>query len=337
NKKTIRAIDPSFVRRTLPTHFPNVFSQVCPPDEGRIYHPYLKNFLIIAFVFISSFAKADTTFTFLPKGKVHLIGDQFEITATLKLPSNSKAVWPIFKDTITSKIEIIELAKKTSSTQKDFTTISQKIIVTCFDTGFIVIPPIEILNDSGKTIIASQAQLIEIKAIPTKGDEIKSIKEPLDTPFLWSEIKEELIYGSILLILIIALSVFLWWYFKKRKKPEIKIVLPQVSAKDAALQQLLDLENKKLWQQGKVKEYQSELTTILREYIEKKFDVIALELTTPEIIEQLSRRNLNSSEKEKLQRVLQIADMTKFAKAEPTPIENELCFSISKDFINSCG
>ena len=184
---------------------------------------------------------------------------------------------------------------------------------------------------------SSSPQLIQIKTIPLKGDEIKPIKDPLDTPFIWAEIKEELFYGSISLLILIALAIFLWWYFKKRKKPEAIIVVPEIHPKDLAMQKLLALENQKLWQQGKIKDYQSELSGILREYLEKKFSIIALELTTYEIMQQLSRTNLPASEKEKLQRVLQIADMTKFAKAEPTATENELCLSLSKEFVLTCG
>ncbi len=296
-----------------------------------------KIIFILALLFSANIHAADSTFTFVPKGKTFLIGDQFEIKATLFLPMKSTAVWPVFNDTITSKLEIISTSKKDTLIKNNVRTVSQKIVVTCFDTGYIAIPSIEIKDVQGKIIAKSQAQWIEIKALPLKGDEIKPIKEPLDTPFIWAEIKEELIYGSIALLLLIALGIFLWWYFKKRKKPEVKIVVPQISAKDAALQKLQELENKKLWQQGQNKNYQSELSTILREFLENKFAVIALELTTHEIMQQLSRTPISLNEREKLQRILQIADMTKFAKAEPTAIENELCLSLSKEFIQTCG
>jgi hypothetical protein len=322
---------------TLLTHFLNTFSRVCHPDEGRTYRPLLKNILIVTLLFISSFVKADSTFTFVPKGKSFLIGDQFEITAILKLPINSKAVWPVFSDTINSKLEIIKQSKRDSSIEKNQRVVSQKITVTCFEKAFVVLAPIEIKNNEGQLIAQSSAQLIEIKDIVTTGDTIKDIKAPLETPFIWVEIKNELIYGSIALLILTALAIFLWWYFKKRKKPAVKMVVPEITAKDSALQKLLLLDNKKLWQQGQIKEFQSELSFLLREFIEKKFGVIAMELTTAEIMQQMSRTAVPTNEKEKLQRILQIADMTKFAKAEPSANENELCFTLTKDFILTCG
>ena len=80
-----------------------------------------------------------------------------------------------------------------------------------------------------------------------------------------------------------------------------------------ALKKLNTLEDKELWQKGEVKEYQSELTFIIREYLEKRFHVNALEMTTDEIMravpEEVNPDNLKN--------ILQIADMVKFAKANP--------------------
>ena len=298
----------------------------------------MRKVIFIVCLLLSTLAHAsDSTFTFTTKSKIFIIGDQFEITAQLRLPINSKAVWPVFSDTINSKLEIIKLSKRDSSIEKNQRVVSQKITVTCFEKAFVVLAPVEIKNNERQLIAQSAAQLIEIKDIATAGDTIKDIKTPLDTPFIWAEIKNELIYGSIALVALTALAIFLWWYFKKRKKPAVEIVVPEISAKDAALQKLLLLDNKKLWQQGQIKEFQSELSFLLREFIEKKFGVIAMELTTAEIMQQMSRTAVPTNEKEKLQRILQIADMTKFAKAEPSANENELCFTLTKDFILTCG
>jgi len=296
-----------------------------------------KTIFILSLLFSTLVNASDSTFTFTTKSKNFVIGDQFEITAKLRLPLNSKAVWPVFIDTINSKLEIIKLSKRDSSIEKNQRVVTQKITVTCFEKAFVVLAPVEIKNNERQLIAQSAAQLIEIKDIATAGDTIKDIKAPLDTPFIWAEIKNELIYGSIAIVALTALAIFLWWYFKKRKKPLIEIVVPEISAKDAALQKLLLLDSKKLWQQGKIKEYQSELSIVLREFIEKKFGVIAMELSTAEIMQQMSRTAVPTNEKEKLQRILQIADMTKFAKAEPSANENELCFTLTKDFILTCG
>ena len=48
-----------------------------------------------------------------------------------------------------------------------------------------------------------------------------------------------------------------------------------------------ELEKAKIWQGGNIKKYHTELSEIIRRYTEMRFKVIALELTTDEIIENL--------------------------------------------------
>lgn len=84
-----------------------------------------------------------------------------------------------------------------------------------------------------------------------------------------------------------------------------------------ALQKLAHLGDEKLWQKGEVKKYQSELTYIIREYLEGRYSIAALESTTSEIIGQLKSTLTDPSHQSSLQRILQVADLVKFAKAKP--------------------
>ena len=77
------------------------------------------------------------------------------------------------------------------------------------------------------------------------------------------------------------------------------------------------MEKEQLWQQGQVKTYYSRLTDIMREYIENRYDIQALELTTDEILEKIEKVNVHDELLDKLKSMLQTADMVKFAKAKP--------------------
>ena len=131
-------------------------------------------------------------------------------------------------------------------------------------------------------------------------------------------------------ILILILIAVLVYYFVYRKKPIADQEEPvvQIPPYDEAIEKLQKLDNKLLWQNNQIKKYYSELTEIIRDFIEKELKIPALEITTQELIEALS--NLDNSktlqiDKEttrKLNSLLSEADLVKFAKS--TPLSHEI-------------
>ena len=120
---------------------------------------------------------------------------------------------------------------------------------------------------------------------------------------------------------IILLSALIYYLFKKYKEKkaaqpveEIKIVIP---AHKIALDKLYNLDEKKLWQSD-IKGYQSELTYIIREYLENRYKIPALESTTDEIVKSLKNKDIESSHVSEMKNILQVADLVKFAKGKPS-------------------
>jgi hypothetical protein len=112
----------------------------------------------------------------------------------------------------------------------------------------------------------------------------------------------------------------------------MKLLLP---AHVVALNELDKIKQEKPWQQGRSKEYHTELTDIIREYIERVFNVNSMEMTSEEILEHL--RILRLEQKTAylgLTQLLRLADLVKFAKFNPTPDEHELSLSNSYLFVN---
>lgn len=98
---------------------------------------------------------------------------------------------------------------------------------------------------------------------------------------------------------------------------------PELPLHVRTLQALEEVEKKKLCQQGLVKQYHSEVTDILRGYVEQRFAVPALESTTDELIGTLKLSSMGAAQREQLGNLLRMADMVKFAKWTPLPSENE--------------
>lgn len=132
-----------------------------------------------------------------------------------------------------------------------------------------------------------------------------------------------------LLIAVLVLAALAYYFWKKSQIVEEEEEIEEVirPAHEVALEQLDDLKRQQLWQTGKVKEYQSKLTYTIREYLENRFGIQALESTTKEINDSLRSVDFDLKQTQKLNNILQVADLVKFAKAKPEE-------SIHEEFMN---
>lgn len=144
------------------------------------------------------------------------------------------------------------------------------------------------------------------------------------------------IIGIALLILIVLLLLYI---NKKRKKRdpnwvELKEKVVVRPAHEIALEKLKNLKQSKIWEDStNIKAYQSKLTHILREYLENRYHVKALENTTGEILDSLSESSILEEDKKTIKNILQIADLVKFAKAKVDENIHERFLDETIDFV----
>jgi hypothetical protein len=268
-----------------------------------------------------------------------LIGDQINFTIVVDQPVDLNLTLPIFRDSITRNIEILSGPDIDSiNISDDRVRITEKYLVTSFDSGFYRIDPVyaEKSDSSGIKRYFSDYSMLEVArgniAPPDSTSEIFDIVAPYKAPVTLGEI-----LPWILLVLIA--SAFIWFLlklFRKFKKQE-KVVNIPVRTEPAhviAFRELEKLRNEKLWQTGETKQYYTRLTEIIRQYLENRFLIYSLEMTTSETLEALLKTGFKKDDSYYLLRsVLTGADLVKFAKYKPEPDENELCFTNSWDFV----
>ncbi len=193
-----------------------------------------------------------------------------------------------------------------------------------FDTGRVFIPPIPFLysvhaDTSQKRAYSTPVALTIIGVeVDLQGD-IKDIKPPLDAPWLFEDF---LPYLLLLLVILIIGGLFFYLRRKRRKETEPDRFVRRVPPHEAALAALRDLEDAKLWQQGRIKEYYSRVTEIVRVYLEDQFGVPALESTSDEILSAVKDLDPVRGVLRELKSFLLTADLVKFAKYVPTLDEN---------------
>ena len=273
---------------------------------------------VIYILLLSNFAFAQTATL---DSNTILIGQQINFTITNKVTSTK--IWPTYNEFLVEGIEIIK-ASKIDTTDG---VITQEFVITAWDSGSYFIPPIA-FSENSKT----EGLLLNVQTIILAEDaELKDIKQPIEEPIGGSDI-----WPWLLGILILSLIIFiLRKYVFNKNKPSIiikpKVIIP---ADISALKELNALEKAKIWQEGNVKEYHSQLSEIIRRYTENRFQFIALELTTDEILQEL-KSILSDDQLNNLSTLLQRADLAKFAKSKPIDTENMESMVLAKGFVNA--
>jgi len=240
------------------------------------------------------------------------IGEQIQFKISVNETNN--VIFPKLKLDSLGKVEVVETLP--IDTLKN--SLEKKYLLTSFDSGSYVIPQQEILISNKKYVTDSLLiNVATVKVDTTKQGlyEIKSIKsEPKtfdDYKHLW----------WILIPVLLLIAGILYVIFRKKKEKIIPKV--HVAPIQEAMQRLVELDGKKLLQQNKIKGYYSELTDIVRTYIEKDIKIPALESTTNELIETItdfnesSKLGISKETIQQLKQVLQSADLVKFAKSKP--------------------
>lgn len=267
-----------------------------------------------------------------------LIGEQTHLHFIATYSNqNTQVTFPTFSDTIIKEIEVLTQSKIDSSEQDENGLYSQSLslLITSFDSGYYVIPPYPILinNDT----IETDALLLEVQSVEVDTSAaIFDIKQPLPEPFsIIDWLKDNWMWLAA--ILLAALGIYFLIKYLKREKPiEIQEKpTPKIPAHILALQQLKELQEKQLWQNGKIKAYHSEISEILRTYIEERYKVNALEETTAEIMFGLRLHQISEEVKMKLSQTLTLADLVKFAKEQPLPQENENSLVFAMTFVEA--
>gem|GEM_PF-5850926 len=96
------------------------------------------------------------------------------------------------------------------------------------------------------------------------------------------------------------------------------------------------LKDSKLWQQGRVKDFYSVLTEILKNYITDRYNCSVIENTSEETLDELKQFISPKDENYKnFKTLLDTADFVKFAKFEPRPDENDFALSVAYQFVDN--
>lgn len=209
--------------------------------------------------------------------------------------------------------------------------LSQFTLIT-FDSATLQLPPLKIRVNGGDSMLSNP---LELKVKPTKAtsdvNDSETIRDIQREPGQWTD------YWPWALGAVVLLALLIW--FSRRKKPKPVVAAapppppPAVPPHQLALQKLTILEQKQLWEKGALEQYYAEMSLIVREYLENRFRIPALESTTREILPLLKTKGFPEELNGGLREILHESDMTKYAKNPPPGHFHEKVLNMARQLI----
>lgn len=266
-----------------------------------------------------------------------LIGQQLKYRVEASMPDNTfRLSWFSVPDSF-GHFEVITQNKIDSTSSNGNLNFSQVLILTNFDSGRQVIPPLTLSvstleGDSTFTIFTDS---LAVNVSYSQADstlpfhDIKTIIEvKKEWPWwLWALIG--------LGVLLLVGGIYFLVKFLKKKKTTNSVFTSKLSPYDEAMQSLSELEKDGLIGDNKIKEYHIKLTEIFKRYLSRKMDVYKLYLTSDEVLMELNDFDLPKDQITEFANSLRMGNAVKFAQYMPPVYENEKCLSQTRSMITA--
>ncbi|MFQ5568987.1 MAG: hypothetical protein ACE5G0_04890 [Rhodothermales bacterium] len=290
--------------------------------------PWLGTALLLAVLLTASPARAQRVEAYLSADSV-TVGDRFSLTL---VAMHGASLTPLFPDPAaddSSFGDLDVLGVTTSggypigSGDSRIDSIVYEVTTFALDTAYVPALPVVFSADEDTLSVASGSLFLPV--ISLVPDEAEGIQElaPLfefSTP-VWP-------YALLGMALLVGTGLLLYYLRQKRHAPEPEPppppTLPQISPYESAIERLRTLEaTANLNASEQIKPFFVELSDVLRTYLEDRLDVPALERTTRELMHELDGRTvrykLPGGAPQRVQNILELADLVKFADIKPPP------------------
>lgn len=298
------------------------------------------------FLISISFAQEDISISLTAAKNNIEIGEPLTIKLTIDFPANvgnKQIVLPLVTDSakLGKGIEIWETSTPIDTLYENnngnfIKHIEQSFTIASFDTGAIDINPLKAIF--GADTLYTNVVSLTISATPLgKNPKLKKNKPIIEDPFT---LEEELMiwlkanWLIILIVLMVPVVLFIVFIILKNR-PEKVIKKEVIPLNVRTLDRLAEIEEAQIWKNGDYKQYYSDITSVIWMYLSERYQIATYEKTSDEILKQLKFKAVSNDQFIQLQKLMQLADLVKFAKTIPSQTDNESVLTIAKEFIHN--
>lgn len=302
--------------------------------KTKVKHIVMTAFLLLAAV--STAMGGNVTFKAKLDSATLLMGKTTTLHLEITQDKDARGFFPNEQaDTLNAMIEIAERpAADTLDLDNNRIQINRDLIIQSFDSGMWVIKPIPYVVN-GDTAYCNQLTLKVLPVDVSQMKDINDIKPVEEVPFNVLDWLPDYWWAWLLALLLIGAAI---WAYRKYYKKGVNPLKPSKKRLPPYEEAMINLQNLKaaqLWQQGQEKEYFTGLTDILRVYIDRRFHINAVEMTSSQIIDTLKKNEETKAVNEQLEMILEIADIVKFANARPLADDNEVAYQRAVNFVEA--
>lgn len=295
-----------------------------------------------AMMAISASAAPSVTVQASADSTVMLMGDLNHLRVTVDMPAGSRAelidfpILPTGTEYIDYKgVDVVAsdsssvIADARRKIQFDFT-------IQAFDPGTVTLPPFAVLEAPGADTAFSN--VVTFKVLPVDVDSLQTIN-PLapiaSADSRWYDYIPDWIFWALGAVLVLIGALLAFRFFRKHKEEIFEQKKVHIPPYDLAKMRLSKLKDRHLPENGHEKEYYTELVDILREYLQGRFGIFAMEMTSTQILKALRSNPETRLSAPQMQEVLAIADFVKFAKVRPLPDDNIKSYNRAMEFVDT--
>ena len=265
-----------------------------------------------------------------------LIGQQTKIHLEIAADKNQQLQLPLVSDTLMAGVEVLEISKiDTIDIGNNRVQMKYDYLITSFDSALYLLPPFKIIADLDTVLSAELALKVSTVPVDTESGQFYDIKDVRKPPFVLMDYLPILLWILAILAVAALIAYIVYRLIKKKPLVPFKKEEPYIPPHIRAIRRLDTIKQEKLWQMGRIKEYHSEITETLRVFIEERFGVGAMEMTSGEILSDIKKHSDADVGYNNLKQILILADFVKFAKYKPLPDENELSMMNAYLFVNN--
>lgn len=265
-----------------------------------------------------------------------VIGEQAKMTVSIVYPVGTRAEIVLPKDTLVTGVEILSVSMVDSVTETDkLNRIVYDVVLTSFDSATYVLRNIQAMV--GSTLVQEETPpSLIVNTVPVDIDhpnQYADIKGTWKPDFVWTDY---LLYLYILLGLIAVgvLTYFLVKYLRQPKEKRSAVAPePALDPYEEAIMGMRQLKSEELWEKNQIKEYYTRMTDILRHYLWRVYGMETAERTSTEILETFNTLVGRDRMYIELKKILQTADLAKFAQYRASSDENVSLMSAAVAFI----